>query len=177
MIWCRVSEMIRLAITGLARDAVGLPGQTVTSGDMVKVTSITSHGLSRVTCHESRVSRARPWRATSGRRTSPGCGGGWWPRWACWWRPSCSTPRSPSSSPPRWTVTTSQLVTCHVSRVTCHVLCVTCHAPGLNTGQLGLATPASTATTLVTATLLGYGGARAGALGLNELRCGREEES
>ena len=57
----------------------------------------------------------------------------------------------------------SQLVTCHVSRVTCHV-------PGLNTGQLGLATPASTATTLVTATLLGYGGARAGALGLNELR-------
>ena len=116
MIWCRVSEMIRLAITGLARDAVGLPGQTVTSGDMVKVTSITSHGLSRVTCHESRVSRARPWRATSGRRTSPGCGGGWWPRWACWWRPSCSTPRSPSSSPPRWTVTTSQRVTCHVSR-------------------------------------------------------------
>ena len=52
----------------------------------------------------------------------------------------------------------------------CHVSRVTCHAPGLNTGQLGLATPASTATTLVTATLLGYGGARAGALGLNELR-------
>ena len=49
MIWCRVSEMIRLAITGLARDAVGLPGQAVTSGDMVKVGSITSH-VSRVTC-------------------------------------------------------------------------------------------------------------------------------
>ena len=47
--------MIRLAITGLARDAVGLPGQAVTSGDMVKVGSITSHGLSRVTCHVSRV--------------------------------------------------------------------------------------------------------------------------
>ena len=42
--------MIRLAITGLARDAVGLPGQTVTSGDMVKVGSITSHGVSRATC-------------------------------------------------------------------------------------------------------------------------------
>ena len=42
--------MIRLAITGLARDAVGLPGQAVTSGDMVKVGSITSHGLTRVTC-------------------------------------------------------------------------------------------------------------------------------
>ena len=41
--------MIRLAITGLARDAVGLPGQAVTSGDMVKVGSITSH-VSRVTC-------------------------------------------------------------------------------------------------------------------------------
>ena len=41
MIWCTVSEMIRLAITGLARDAVGLPGQAVTSGDMVKVGSIT----------------------------------------------------------------------------------------------------------------------------------------
>ena len=47
--------MIRLAITGLARDAVGLPGQAVTSGDMVKVGSITSHSFSRVTCHVCHV--------------------------------------------------------------------------------------------------------------------------
>ena len=40
----------------------------------------------------------------------------------------------------------------------------------LNTGHLGLDTPASAVTTLVTATLLGYGTARAGAMGLNELR-------
>ena len=42
----------------------------------------------------------------------------------------------------------------------------------LNSGQLDLASgdPATTASTLITATLLGYGAARAGALGLNELR-------
>ena len=41
----------------------------------------------------------------------------------------------------------------------------------LNTGhQLAMDTPTSAVTTLVTATLLGYGTARAGALGLNELR-------
>ena len=42
----------------------------------------------------------------------------------------------------------------------------------LNNGQLDLASgdPVTTASTLITATLLGYGVARAGALGLNELR-------
>jgi len=40
----------------------------------------------------------------------------------------------------------------------------------LNTGHLSLDSPAASVTTLVTATLLGYGTARAGALGLNELR-------
>lgn len=42
----------------------------------------------------------------------------------------------------------------------------------LNSGQLDLASgdPVTTASTLITATLLGYGVARAGALGLNELR-------
>lgn len=39
-----------------------------------------------------------------------------------------------------------------------------------SSGQLSLDTPGSSVTTLVTATLLGYGTARAGALGLNELR-------
>ena len=63
MIWCCVSEMIRLAITGLARDAVGLPGQTVTSGDMVKVGSITSQGLSYVTCVTSQAMARYIWPA------------------------------------------------------------------------------------------------------------------
>ena len=40
----------------------------------------------------------------------------------------------------------------------------------LNSGQLSLDTPGSSVTTLVMATLLGFGAARAGALGLNELR-------
>merc|ERR1719403_215104 len=40
----------------------------------------------------------------------------------------------------------------------------------LNTGQLSLETPTGAVTTLVNTTLLGYGAARAGALGLNELR-------
>jgi len=40
----------------------------------------------------------------------------------------------------------------------------------LNNGHLDLDTPTSAVTTLVTTTLLGYGTARAGALGLNELR-------
>ena len=157
MIWCPClgTDSSRHNRVGTGRGGAAGPG-----GDQRGHGEGRQHHITRlVTCHVSRVSRARPWRATSGRRRSPGCGGGWWPRWACWWPPSCSTPRCPSSSPPRWTVTTSH----GSSRVTCH-------APGLNTGQLGLATPASTATTLVTATLLGYGGARAGALGLNELR-------
>ena len=40
----------------------------------------------------------------------------------------------------------------------------------LNTGHLSLDTPESAVVTLVTSTLLAYGAARAGALGLNELR-------
>ena len=63
MIWCHVLEMIHLAIIGLARDAVGLPGQTVTSGDMVKVGSITSQGLSYVTCVTSQAMARYIWPA------------------------------------------------------------------------------------------------------------------